>query len=53
MHASVTSPLDLPLASISSLLEGVVVSPDPVQVEDSSGSHSALSSLQASGSALQ
>jgi hypothetical protein len=31
----------------------VVVSPDPVQVEDSSGSHGALSSLQAPGSTFQ
>jgi ribonuclease HI len=45
MHASVTSSLDLPLVSISTFLEGVVVLPDPVQVEDSSGSHGALSSL--------
>jgi hypothetical protein len=52
-HASVTSSLDLPLVIISTFFEGVMVSPDPVQVEDSSGSHGALSSLQAPGSTLQ
>jgi hypothetical protein len=34
-------------------LAGLVTSPDPVQVEDSSASHGALSSLQAPGSTLQ
>jgi hypothetical protein len=53
MHASVTSPLDLPLVSISTFLEGVVVLPDLVLVEDSSGGHGALSSHQAPGSTLQ
>jgi hypothetical protein len=52
-HASGTSPLDLPLVGVSTFLEGPVSSPDRVQVEDSSGSHDALSSLQAPGSALQ
>jgi hypothetical protein len=52
-HASVTSPLDLPLVSVSTFLEGPMASPDLVQVEDSSGSHVALSSLQAPGSTLQ
>jgi hypothetical protein len=51
-HASITSLLDLPLVSISTFLEGAVVSPDPVQVEVPSGSHGALSSLQAPGSTL-
>jgi hypothetical protein len=46
------SPLDFPLVSISIFLEGAVVSPDPVQVEDSSGSHGVLSSLQAPRSTL-
>jgi hypothetical protein len=35
--------LDLPLFCVSTFLEGVVASPDSVQVEDSSGSHGALS----------
>jgi hypothetical protein len=52
-HASGTSPLDLPLVGVSTFLEGPVASPDHVQVEDSSGSHGALSSLQAPGSVLQ
>jgi hypothetical protein len=52
-HTSGTSPLDLPLVGVSTFLEGPVASPDRVQVEDSSGSHGALSSLQAPGSALQ
>jgi hypothetical protein len=51
-HASVTSPVELPLVSVSTFLEGSVASPDHVQVEDSSGSHGALSSLQALGSTL-
>jgi hypothetical protein len=45
-HASGTSPLDLPLVSVSTFLEGVLASPDSVQVGGSSGSHGALSSLQ-------
>jgi hypothetical protein len=52
-HASITSPLDLPLVSVSTFIERTVASPDPVQVEDSSGSHGALSSFQAPGSTLQ
>jgi hypothetical protein len=52
-HTSVMSPLDLPLVSVSTFLEGAVVSPDPVQVEDSSGSYGALSSIQAPRSTLQ
>jgi hypothetical protein len=52
-HASGTSPLDLPLVGVSTFLEGPVASPDHVQVEDSSGSHGALSSLQAPASVLQ
>jgi hypothetical protein len=47
------SPLDLPLVGISTFLEGAVASPDSVQIEDSSGSHSALPSLQAPRSTLQ
>jgi hypothetical protein len=52
-HTSDTSPLDLPLVSISTFLEGAVASPYSVQVEGSSGGHGALSSLQAPGSTLQ
>jgi hypothetical protein len=52
-QASGTSPLDLPLVGVLTFLEGLVALPDRVQVEDSSGSHGALSSLQAPGSALQ
>jgi hypothetical protein len=51
-HASVTSPLDLPLVSVSTFLEGVLASPDSSQVGGSSGSNSALSSLQAPGLTL-
>jgi hypothetical protein len=51
-HASVTSPLDLPLVSISTFLEGVLVLPDSGQVGGSSSNNKALSSLQASGPAL-
>jgi hypothetical protein len=36
-----------------SALKGLVASPDPIQVGESSGSHGALSSLQAPGSTLQ
>jgi hypothetical protein len=46
------SPLDLPLVSVSTFLEGVLVSPDSGQVGGSSGSHGALSSLQAPGPIL-
>jgi hypothetical protein len=46
-HASVTSPLDLPLVSIQTFLEGVLVLLDSGQVGDSSSNDSALSSLQA------
>jgi hypothetical protein len=47
-HAFVTSLLDLPLVSILTFFEGVLSSPDSGQVGGSSGSHGALSSLQAS-----
>jgi hypothetical protein len=46
------SPLDLPLVSVSTFLEGAMAPPDSVQVEDFSGSHGALSSLQVPGSTL-
>jgi hypothetical protein len=52
-HASVTSPLDLHLVSLSTFFEGVLASPDSGQVGSSSGSHGALSSLQAPGPILQ
>jgi hypothetical protein len=52
-HASGTSPLDLPSVSVSTFLEGAVASPDSVQVEGSSSSRGALSSLQVPGSTLQ
>jgi hypothetical protein len=52
-HAYVTSPLDLSLVSISTKLEGVLASPDSGQFGGSSGSDSALSSLQAPGPILQ
>jgi hypothetical protein len=45
-HASITSPLDLPLVSISTFLEGVLASPNFGQVGGSSGSDSALSSFR-------
>jgi hypothetical protein len=51
-HASVTSPLDLPLVSVLTFLEGVLASPDFGQVGGSSGIDSALSSLQAPGPTL-
>jgi hypothetical protein len=41
------------LVGILTFLEGPVAFPDRVQVEDSSGSHGALSSLQTPGPALQ
>jgi hypothetical protein len=46
-HASSTSPLDLPLVSVSTFLEGALASPDAV-CGGFSGGHGALSSLQAS-----
>jgi hypothetical protein len=52
-HASVTSPLDLPLVSVWTFLEGVLASPDSCQVSGSSGNDSALSSLQAPEPILQ
>jgi hypothetical protein len=52
-HSSGMSPLYLMLVSILTFLEGAVASPNSVQVEDSSGSHGALSSLQAPGPTLQ
>jgi hypothetical protein len=52
-HASVTSPLDLPLVSIQTFLEGVLFLPDSGQVGSSSSNDSALSSLQAPGPTLQ
>jgi hypothetical protein len=45
--------LDLPWVSISTFFEGLVASPDPIQVRDSSCRHGALSSLQTRGSTLQ
>jgi hypothetical protein len=45
--------LDLLWVSVLTFLKGLVASPDPIQVEESSGSHGALSSLQAPGSTLQ
>jgi hypothetical protein len=47
-HTSDSSPLDLPLVSVSTFLEGAMASPESVQVGGSSGGHGALSSLQAS-----
>jgi hypothetical protein len=44
--------LGLPWVSVSTFLDGLAASPDLVQVGDSSGSHGALSSLQAPGSTL-
>jgi hypothetical protein len=52
-HASVTSPLDLPLVNVSTFLEGVLALLDSGQVGGSSGNDSALSSLQAPGPTLQ
>jgi hypothetical protein len=52
-HASVMSPLDLPLVSVSTFLEGVLASTDSGQVGGPSGNDSALSSLQAPGPTLQ
>jgi hypothetical protein len=52
-HASITSPLDLPLVSDSTFLEGVLASPDSGQVGCSSGNDNTLSSLQAPGPTLQ
>jgi hypothetical protein len=52
-RSSSMSLLGLPWVSVSTFLEGLAASPNPVQVGDSSGSHGALSSLQASGSTLQ
>jgi hypothetical protein len=52
-HAFVTSPLDLPLVSIKSILEGVLILPDSGQVSGSSSNDSALSSLQAPGPTLE
>jgi hypothetical protein len=52
-HASITSPLDLLLVSVSTFLEGVLASPDFGQVGGSSGIYNALSSLQAPGPTLQ
>jgi hypothetical protein len=52
-HASVTSPLDLPLVNIQTFLEGVLVLPNSGQVSGSSSNDNALSSLQAPGPALQ
>jgi hypothetical protein len=51
--ASVTSLLNLPLVSIQTFLEGVMVLPDFGQVGGSSRNDSALPSLQAPGPALQ
>jgi hypothetical protein len=48
-HASITSLLDLPLVSIQTCLESVLVLPDSGQVGGSPSSNSALSSLEASG----
>jgi hypothetical protein len=47
------SPLDLLSVSVSTFLEGLLASPDSVQVGGSSGGHGALSSLQASGPTSQ
>jgi hypothetical protein len=52
-HASVMSPLDLPLVSVSTFLEGVLASTDSGQVGGSSGNDSAFSSPQAPGPILQ
>jgi hypothetical protein len=51
--ASVTSPFDLPLVSIQTFLEGVLVLHDSGRVNGSSSNDSALSALQAPGPALQ
>jgi hypothetical protein len=40
------SPLELPLVSVSTFLEGVLASPDSGQVGGSSGNNNALSSLK-------
>jgi hypothetical protein len=47
------SPLDLPLVSIQTFLEGVLVLPDSSQAGGSLSKDNALSSLQASGPTLQ
>jgi hypothetical protein len=52
-HASVTSLLDLPLVSIQTFLEGMLILHDFDQVGSTSSNNNALSSLQASGPALQ
>jgi hypothetical protein len=51
-HASITSLLDLPLVSIQTFLEGVLVLPDSGQVGGFSSNDNTLSSLQAHGTAL-
>jgi hypothetical protein len=52
-HTSIMSPLDLPLVSVSTLLEVVLASPNFGQICSSSGNDSALSSIQAPGPTLQ
>jgi hypothetical protein len=52
-HASITSLLDLPLVSIKTFLECVLVLPNSDQVGSSSSNDNALSSLEAPGPALQ
>jgi hypothetical protein len=52
-YPSGMSLLDLPLVGVSTFLEGTVASPDPIQVEDSSGSDGIVSSLQVHGPTLR
>jgi hypothetical protein len=52
-HAPVMSPLDLPLVSIQTFLEGAMALPDSGQVSGSSSNDSTLSSLEAPGPAFQ
>jgi hypothetical protein len=52
-HASVTSPLDLPLVNGLTFFEGALASPGSGQVGGSSGNHGTLSSLQGPGPILQ
>jgi hypothetical protein len=52
-HSSITSLLDLPLVSIYTFLEGVLVLPDSGQVGGPSSNDGTLSSLQAPGPALE
>jgi hypothetical protein len=51
-HVFVMSQLDLPLVSIQTFFEGVMILPNSGQVDGSSSNDNALSSLEAPGPAL-